>query len=192
MSFVDQKVFGTVIWSFDGQDCLVISNHLMVIVSPEFRFFDRMSCCLLVRLLGRSGAPVGLDLVEISEISRIYSPKSSSLTIKWFVYYLGYYFPENSTEAGSWWNFNPSTRFWSQNRVKWPKNTQQCPKRSKTDEIGQKIGLCGEQKTSTNLEFFFKNPKSTIGSPGLNIGRSESDEDSIFVSDTFHTHCECF
>ena len=39
MSFVDQKVFGTVIWSFDGQDCLVISNHLMVIVSPEFRFF---------------------------------------------------------------------------------------------------------------------------------------------------------
>ena len=47
-----------------------------------------------------------------------------------------------------------------------------------------KIGLCGEQEQikSVNVNkswVFLENLKSTIGSPGLNIGRSESGEDSI-------------
>ena len=69
------------------------------------------------------------------------------ISIKWFVYYLVYFLQENSTETGSCWNFNPSTRLWSQNRVKRPKNTQQCPKRSKTDQIGEHW---------IRLEFFLK------------------------------------
>ena len=61
--------------------------------------------------------------------------------------------------------------------------TQKHSKVSKTVKSRRdqtKIGLCGEQKTSTDPAFLTI-PKSEIGTLGLNIGLSESEEDSIFV-----------
>ena len=63
--------------------------------------------------------------------------------------------------------------------LKMVKNGQ---KPSRSDE---KLDSVENHQTSTNLELLLKNLMSTIGSLGLNIGRSESDEDSIFVSGAF-------
>ena len=43
MRSVDQKVIGTVIWSFVGQECLAKLNRFMGIVSPECRFSTKCS-----------------------------------------------------------------------------------------------------------------------------------------------------
>ena len=155
----------------------------------NFRSFQNVTCGSPRTGFGRNG----MELVEISEVVRMYLQIiMSTLSTYRLVYYLVYYSLENFTQTSSCWDFNLSLRFCSQNRVKWQKNTQKCPTRSKVVEIGQKSRLCGEKKTSTNLECFLKNPKSTIGSPGLNIGRSESGEGSIFVSSTFRAQCAHF
>ena len=149
--------------SVRDRDTVIWRSELFRRLKPVYGYsesttsiFDKMFCCChLVGRMGRPETPFGMGLVEISEISRIYPQISIPLTMYWLVYLMVYFFSENSTEVSSCWNFNPSTRFWSQNRVKWHKNTQKCPKRSKTDEIGQNWTLW-RTKTSTNLEFSWK------------------------------------
>ena len=154
--------------------------------------FDKISGCHVIRILWRSVSCCGLDPADIPEFFRNYPQKTSTLSMNRFVSYLVSCFSKNSTETISLWNFNPSVRVWCQNHTKWQKITQYCQKRSEVTQIGPNIGLCGENKTSTNLEFFLENLRSTIGPPGLNIGRSESNEGSIFVSVTFRAQRECF
>ena len=52
---------------------------------------------------------------------------------------------------------------------------------SKSD---QKIGFCGTKYLNPKSWVFLKHPKSINGSPELIFGRSGSNEDSTFASDT--------
>ena len=190
---MDQKIF----WTY--RDTVICRQGLNFLIQAVYGYsgsriliFDKISGCHVIRLLWRSLSCCGLDLAEIPEFFRNYPQKTSTLSMNSFVSYLVSCFSKNSTETISLWNFNPSVRAWCQNHTKWQKITQYCQKRSEVTQIGPNIGLCGENKTSTNLEFFLENLRSTIGPPGLNIGRSESNEGSIFTSGTFRTQRECF
>ena len=120
--------------------------------------FDKMFCFHLGALLERSEVALGMDLVKISEIFRIYPWKSTTLTINRLVYILVHIIRKNSTEVSSCRNTRLSTRFWPQKRVTSHKTTQNCQKRTKVVGIGQKTEPCGEPSNVDKSRVFLKKP----------------------------------
>ena len=158
MRSVDQKVIGTVIWSFVGQECLAKLNRFMGIVSPECRFSTKCSVFIWEHSWRGQKSHSGWIWSKFQKFSESTHKNQQPLTINRLVYILVYIIRKNSTEVSSCRNTRLSTRFWPQKRVTSHKNTQNCQKRTKVVGIGPKTEPCGEPSNVDKSRVFLKKP----------------------------------
>ena len=112
-----------------------------------------------------------------------------SISIKWSVYTLVYTFTENSQESTTGWIIDPSASIWAYLQVKHMKIIKhglRVPEWTPGDKTSV---METSKKNRQHFESSWQNPKSKKCSSELNIGRSETNEDSVRITMTFCAQC---